>query len=143
MTYKISLDRDTPDFVEIVHKTNYAGMGSVDRMLLRSRTADHLLKLLTIRKERLMRDRWLDPKTSILSTRDYNEFVHWIIRVQGTIYHPDTPFSDYVTRKGRKSFTGKKLQQLEKLRKQSFKLLGTKVYDYGLDDFLAGPEKSQ
>lgn len=60
-------------------------------------------------------------------------FVQWCVEVLGLGYHPDTPFSDYVDRDGRATFSSSEAARLEEAAERAFAFCDP--YEIGQQEF--------
>lgn len=62
-------------------------------------------------------------------------FIRWCVATIGRGYHPDTPFSEYVTPEGNRFFTASEAARLDELQNASFKWCDP--YELGIAEFEA------
>ena len=59
---------------------------------------------------------------TVKSLEDIKYFANWLVNEKDVNFHPDTPFSDYVTPTGSKLFSQRECTELEKILQACFEI---------------------
>lgn len=69
----------------------------------------------------------------IRTERDVRDFFKYLILVDNTSFHPDDSFDDYIRPDNSPAYTLKEAALRNRLMRQSWKAVGQRVYDIGIE----------